>query len=385
MPHLPVITPASVYVTQHLTAYLCTMLMDNDTEDVWDEEDPEAEDTGGEDQPEERLRIVTDKRQIPLRIDKFVMNRLEGATRNKVQQAIDDGFILVNDKPVKANYKVKAGDTIVVFETRKPESQEVIPQNIPLDIFYEDESLMIVNKPAGMVVHPGCGNYSGTLVNGLSYYLQQEQVEISNLYRVGLVHRIDKDTTGLVVIAKTDDAMTKLAAQFKKHTVYRRYIALVWGDLPQDEGTIQAHIGRNLRFRKIMDAFPDGDYGKDAITHYKVLERFNYVTLVELRLETGRTHQIRVHMRLIGHPLFNDATYGGDRIVKGTIFSKYKQFVDNCFAILPRHALHAKELGFTHPVTGQWIQFDSELPADMAAAIAKWRNYTMGTAAKAER
>jgi 23S rRNA pseudouridine1911/1915/1917 synthase len=352
------------------------MPIENDIEDIWDDEDPEVEVSEAGDEPVERLRIVIEKRQVPLRIDKYVMSRLEGATRNKVQQAIDDGFVLVNDNTIKANYKVKAGDTIVVLETRRPESQEIIPEDIPLNIFYEDSSLMIINKPAGMVVHPGCGNYSGTLVNGLSFYLQKEEVEIDNLYRVGLVHRIDKDTTGLVVIAKTDDAMTKLAAQFKKHTVHRRYIALVWGDLPEDEGTIQAHIGRNLRFRKIMDAFPDGDYGKDAITHYKVLERFNYVTLVELRLETGRTHQIRVHMKLIGHPLFNDKTYGGDRIVKGTVFSKYKQFIDNCFGVLPRHALHAKELGFTHPETGERVQFDSDLPQDMADAIEKWRSYT---------
>jgi len=227
-------------------------------------------------------------------------------------------------------------------------------------------------------VHPGSGNYSGTLVNGLSYYLQQEQIEVTALHRVGLVHRIDKDTTGLVVIAKSEKAMTHLAAQFKKHTVHRRYVALVWGDMEEDEGTIHVNIGRNLRFRKIMDAFPDGDHGKDAITHYKVLERFNYVTLVELRLETGRTHQIRVHMKYMGHPLFGDITYGGNRIVKGTVFNKYKQFVDNCFAILPRQALHAKELGITHPETGLQMKFDSALPADMTEVIEKWRTYTSG-------
>ena len=354
------------------------MINENDIEEVWDDEDPEAEVAEAGDEPVERMRIELTARQEPLRIDKFIMNRLEGATRNKIQQALDDGFILVNDKVVKSNYKVRPHDVIVVFETRKPESQEVIPENIPLNIAYEDDSLLIINKPAGMVVHPGCGNYSGTLVNGLSYYLQQEQVDLSNLHRVGLVHRIDKDTTGLVVVGKEDKAMTLLAAQFKKHTVHRRYVALVWGDLEEDEGTIHVNIGRNLRFRKIMDAFPDGDYGKDAITHYKVLERFNYVTLVELRLETGRTHQIRVHMKYIGHPLFNDATYGGDRIVKGTVFNKYKQFIDNCFSILTRQALHAKELGFTHPETGKWMQFDSELPADLAEVIEKWRSYTGG-------
>jgi 23S rRNA pseudouridine1911/1915/1917 synthase len=354
------------------------MANENVTEDVWDDEEPEEEITEAGDEPVERLRIITDKRQEPLRIDKFLMNRVEGATRNKIQQALEGGFILVNNQIVKSNYKIKPNDTIIVFETRRPESKEIIPENIALDIAYEDDDLMIVNKPAGMVVHPGCGNYSGTLVNGISYHLQQEQVPVDGLTRVGLVHRIDKDTTGLVVIGKTDKSMNTLAAQFKKHTVHRRYIALVWGDVEEDEGTIQAHIGRNLRFRKIMDAFPDGEHGKDAITHYKVLERFNYVTLVELRLETGRTHQIRVHMKLIGHPLFGDATYGGDRIVKGTVFSKYKQFVDNCFSILPRQALHAKELGFKHPSTNEWVQFDSQLPADMNEVIEKWRRYTDG-------
>ena len=352
------------------------MINENDIEEVWDDEEPETELAEAGDEPVERLRITTNYKQEPLRIDKFLMHRLERATRNKVQQAIEEGFILVNNEVVKSNYRVRPNDTIVVFETRHQESTEVIPEDIPLDIAYEDKDLMIINKPAGMVVHPACGNYTGTLVNGLSYYLQKEEVQIDNLYRVGLVHRIDKDTTGLIAIAKSDHAMVNLAAQFKAHTVYRRYIALVWGDMEQDEGTIQANIGRNLRFRKIMDAFPDGDHGKDAITHYKVLERFNYVTLVELRLETGRTHQIRVHMKLIGHPLFGDVTYGGDRIVKGTVFSKYKQFIDNCFSILTRQALHARELGFTHPATGEWVQFSSELPSDMAQVIDKWRSYT---------
>ena len=348
------------------------------TEEVWDDEDPEAELTEVAEEPLERLRITTDKRQEALRIDKFLMNRLEGATRNKVQESIELGFILVNDKIVKPNYRVRPLDTIVVYETRSPESQEVVPEDMPLNIVYEDDDIMIINKPAGMVVHPGCGNYTGTLVNGLAYYLNQEQVDLENLSRVGLVHRIDKDTTGLVVIGKKERAMSNLSLQFKKHTVHRRYIALVWGDVAENEGTVHVNIGRNLRFRKIMDAFPDGDYGKDAITHYKVLERFNYVTLVELRLETGRTHQIRVHMKYIGHPLFGDATYGGDRIVKGTVFNKYKQFIDNCFSILTRQALHAKELGFDHPETNEWIQFNSDLPADMAEIIEKWRSYTGG-------
>ncbi|RYD55398.1 MAG: RluA family pseudouridine synthase [Sphingobacteriales bacterium] len=350
----------------------------SDIEDIWEDDDPETDESATEQGPVERLRIVTDKRQEPLRIDKFLMNRVEGATRNKIQQAVENGHIIVNNEIVKPNYKVKAGDEIIVYETRRPESTEIIPEAMPLNIVFEDEHIMIINKPAGMVVHPGCGNYSGTLVNGLAHYLQSENVDTTGLPRVGLVHRIDKDTTGLVVIAKTERAMSDMAGQFKKHTVHRRYIALVWGNLEEDEGTIIAHIGRNLRFRKIMAAFPDGDYGKEAITHYKVLERFNYVTLVELRLETGRTHQIRVHMKSKGHPLFNDGTYGGDHIVKGTVFTKYKQFVENCFKVLPRHALHAKELGFTHPVTRQWIQFDSELPEDMQQVIEKWRSYISG-------
>jgi 23S rRNA pseudouridine1911/1915/1917 synthase len=353
-------------------------------EDVWDDDDQESDvDTTSGDEKTERLRIKTDKRQEPLRIDKFLMNRVEGATRNKIQQAIEEGFVLVNDKPVKSNYRIKALDEIILFETRRPESQEIITEDIPLDIVYEDAELMVVNKPAGMVVHPGCGNYSGTLVNAVAWHLQQEHVDTTGLARVGLVHRIDKDTTGLVVIAKTARSMNDLAAQFKKHTVYRRYIALVWGDMESEEGTIVAHVGRNLRFRKVMDAFPEGDHGKEAITHFKVLERFNYVTLVELRLETGRTHQIRVHMKYVGHPLFNDPSYGGDRIVKGTVFSKYKQFIENCFTVIGRHSLHARELGFTHPGTGQWIQFSSELPTDMQDVLEKWRSYTKGTLSKA--
>ncbi len=354
------------------------MANENDIEDVWDDEEPEEEVNEVTDAPVERLRIIASKQQPALRIDKYLMHRLEGATRNKVQQAIEEGHIIVNNEVVKPNYRVRPNDTIIVFETRRPESQEIIPQELPLAVAYEDDSIMIVNKAAGMVVHPGCGNYLGTLVNGIAWLLKQEEVNTEDLQRVGLVHRIDKDTTGLVVIAKTGKCMTDLAAQFKKHTVYRRYMALVWGDVAEDEGTVRVNIARNLRYRKIMDTFPDGDHGKDAITHYKVLERFNYVTLVELRLETGRTHQIRVHMKYIGHPLFGDATYGGDRIVKGTVFNKYKQFIDNCFNILTRQALHAKELGFTHPGTGEWVQFNSELPDDMQQVLEKWRAYTGG-------
>lgn len=353
-------------------------MAEEDLEEIWDDEEPGEEGTDIASEPVERLRIVTDKRQEPLRIDKFLMNRIEGATRNKLQQALEQGYILVNDEVVKSNYKIKPGDEIVVFDSRRPENLELIPEDMPLDIRYEDDDLLIIHKTPGMVVHPGCGNYTGTMINGLAYYLQGEEVDTNALPRVGLVHRIDKDTSGLLVIAKTEKAMSDLAAQFKKHTVHRRYIALVWGNVEENEGTIIAHIGRNLRFRKIMAAFPDGDHGKEAITHYKVIERFNYVTLVELKLETGRTHQIRVHMKHIGHPLFNDATYGGDSIVKGTVFTKYKQFVENCFRIMPRQALHAKELGFTHPSTRQWVQFDSELPDDMQQVIEKWRAYTNG-------
>jgi 23S rRNA pseudouridine1911/1915/1917 synthase len=325
----------------------------------------------------EKLAVTIDKGQEPLRIDKFLMSRIEGATRNKIQQAIDNEMVLVNDKPVKSNYKVKPYDAVVVFDNRNPESSDIIPQDIPLIIGYEDDDIMIVNKPAGMVVHPGSGNPSGTLINGAAWHLQQQQPNIdeSILPRFGLVHRIDKNTTGLLVMAKTAAAMTNLAKQFFNHTVHRRYIALVWGDFENNEGTITAHVGRHLRFRKLFTAYPDGDHGKDAITHYKVLERFNYVTLVECRLETGRTHQIRVHMQLIGHPLFNDDFYGGDRIVRGTVFTKYKQFVDNCFALCPRQALHAKELGFIHPTTKAPMHFESDLPDDMKAVIEKWRNY----------
>ncbi|MCB0696823.1 MAG: RluA family pseudouridine synthase [Chitinophagaceae bacterium] len=352
--------------------------MAEETEDLWEDDIPEEDNEEAAPERVERMRFITDKGQEPLRIDKFMMHKVEHATRNKIQQALEEGHILVNGAIVKSNYKVRPGDEVILFETRSQESTEVLPEDIPLDVVYEDDDALIINKPAGMVVHPGNGNRNGTLVNALAFYLQKENIDTEGLPRVGLVHRIDKNTSGLIVIGKSEAAMTKLAAQFKKHTVHRRYIALVWGDLADDEGTIVAHVGRDQRHRKRMDAYPDGEHGKEAITHYKVLERFNYVTLVELRLETGRTHQIRVHMRYIGHPLFNDSTYGGDRIVKGTVFTRYKQFIDNCFKILQRHALHAKELGFKHPVTGEWIQYDSELPEDMTEVIEKWRTYTKG-------
>jgi len=323
----------------------------------------------------ERFTITVDKGQDPLRIDKFMMNRIEGATRNKLQQAINAGLVLVNGKEVRPNYKVKASDEIILYSDMSPEETEVVPENIPLKIVYEDKDLMIIDKAAGMVVHPGSGNYSGTLLNGIAYYLQQQGVTEETLPRFGLVHRIDKNTSGLLVIAKTDKAMSQLAKQFYDHTIQRQYLALVWGDLEKDSGTIIAHVGRHQRFRKIFEAYPDGEHGKEAITHYKVIERLGYVTLVECVLETGRTHQIRVHMKYIGHPLFNDDFYGGDKIVKGTVYSKYKQFVENCFAICPRHALHAQTLGFIHPSTGKEMFFEAELPNDMKELIEKWRKY----------
>ena len=325
----------------------------------------------------ERFVFTADRGQEPYRIDKFLMNRIEGATRNKLQQAINAGLVLVNGKEVKQNYKIKAFDKVIVYSDLSPESTDIIPENIPLNIHFEDGDIIIINKPAGMVVHPGSGNYKGTLLNGIAYYLQQKNPDISEetLPRFGLVHRIDKNTSGLLVLAKSDRAMRQLAKQFYDHTVKRQYLALVWGDVEKEKGTIVAHVGRNLRFRKLFDAYPEGDHGKEAITHYTVLERFNYVTLVQCVLETGRTHQIRVHMKYIGHPLFNDDFYGGDKIVKGTIFSKYKQFVDNCFAICPRQALHARTLGFIHPSTGKEVFFEAPLPKDMAQVIEKWRGY----------
>ena len=323
----------------------------------------------------ERFTITTDKGQEPLRIDKFLMNRIEGATRNKLQQAINAGLVIVNGKEVRPNYKVKALDEIIVYSDMSPEETEVVPEKMPLNIFYEDQDLMLINKPAGMVVHPGSGNYTGTLLNGVAYYLQQQGLKDETLPRFGLVHRIDKNTTGLLVLAKTDRAMSQLAKQFYDHTIQRQYLALVWGDVVKDSGTIVAHVGRHQRHRKLFEAYPEGDHGKEAITHYKVVERFGYVTLVECVLETGRTHQIRVHMKYMGHPLFNDDFYGGDKIVKGTVFSKYKQFVENCFAICPRHALHARTLGFIHPTTGRQMFFETELPDDMKELIEKWRKY----------
>ncbi|HRO71045.1 MAG TPA: RluA family pseudouridine synthase [Chitinophagaceae bacterium] len=326
----------------------------------------------------ERFNLTVDKGQEPLRIDKFLISRIERGTRNKLQRAINSGMVLVNGKEVRPNYKVKPNDEIIVYSDSNPEESEIVPENIPLNIVFEDDSLMVINKPVGMVVHPGSGNYTGTLLNGVAWYLQQKNPGLSEdvLPRFGLVHRIDKNTSGLLVLAKTEHAMRMLARQFFDHTVKRQYVALVWGDIKEDEGTIVAHIGRHLRFRKQFEAYPDGEHGKDAITHYKVMERFGYVTLVQCVLETGRTHQIRVHMKHIGHPLFNDDFYGGDKIVKGTVYARYKQFVENCFALCPRQALHAKTLGFTHPESGEELFFDTELPDDIRQVIEKWRKYT---------
>lgn len=343
--------------------------------DKLEQENPDIQETS--DELYERFSMTIDKGQEPLRIDKFLMHRIEGATRNKLQQAINLGMVLVNGKEIRPNYKIKPLDTIVVYSDMSPEETDVVPEKMELNIVYEDTDLMIINKPAGMVVHPGSGNYSGTLLNGVSYYLQQQNPAISEdvLPRFGLVHRIDKNTSGLLVLAKTDKAMRHLAKQFFDHTISRKYVALVWGDMQDDSGTIVAHVGRNLRFRKLFEAYPEGDHGKEAITHYKVLERFGYVTLVQCILETGRTHQIRVHMKYIGHPLFNDDFYGGDKIVKGTVYAKYKQFVENCFHICQRQALHAKTLGFVHPTTGEDMFFEAPLPADIEEVIEKWRKY----------
>ncbi|MCF8372944.1 MAG: RluA family pseudouridine synthase [Bacteroidales bacterium] len=334
-----------------------------------------------EDGPEENAelfehhRFEIDKGQKLLRIDKFLVNRIENASRNKIQQAADANCILVNDTPVKSNYKVKPGDVVSVVMAQPPREIELIPQDIPINIVYEDDSFVIVNKEPGMVVHPAYGNYSGTLVNALAWHFKDLPLFKTGDARPGLVHRIDKDTSGILVIAKTEDAKNKLSKQFFDRTTDRKYIALVWGSFNEPEGTITGHIGRSLKDRKMMTVFPNGEYGKPAITHYKVLEELGYVSVVECKLETGRTHQIRAHFKYVGHPLFNDATYGGDQILKGTTFTKYKQYVQNCFKMLPRQALHAKSLALNHPVTGERLFFDSEIPEDMASTFDKWRNY----------
>jgi len=323
----------------------------------------------------ENFRFVVDKGQSPFRIDKYLAQSIQNISRNKIQLAADADCILVNDKPVKSNYKIKPNDIIVVLMTKPPKSIEVIPENIPLNVVYEDEHLVVVNKDPGMVVHPSFGHYSGTLINALAYLFKDLPLFQSGDMRPGLVHRIDKDTSGILVVAKNEIAKTKLGKQFFDRVSERRYVALVWGNFDDDQGTITGNIGRNPRNRKLMYVFQEEEMGKHAVTHYKVLERFGYVTLIECKLETGRTHQIRIHMQYIGHPLFNDAEYGGDHILKGTTFTKYKQFVANCFKTCPRQALHAKSLGFYHPNTNEFVSFDSEIPADMTALLDKWRNY----------
>jgi 23S rRNA pseudouridine1911/1915/1917 synthase len=326
-----------------------------------------------EDELFEHFRFEVPKGQAFLRIDKYLMNLIQNATRNKIQNAATEGNIFVNDIPVKSNYKVKPFDVVTVMLSHPPFENHILPEDLPLNIVYEDDALLLINKEPGMVVHPGHGNYTGTLVNALAHHF--DNLPMNSSERPGLVHRIDKDTSGLLVVAKTESAMTHLAKQFEAKTSEREYIALVWGNVAEEEGTIEGNLARHLKDRMQMAVFADPEIGKPAITHYKVLERFGYVTLISCRLETGRTHQIRAHMKHIGHPLFNDERYGGHLILKGTTFTKYKQFIENCFKALPRQALHAKTLGFVHPNTGEMMRFDTELPQDFQDCIEKWRNY----------
>ena len=324
----------------------------------------------------EHYRYVSDKGQSPLRVDKFLSTRIVGTSRNRLQQAAEANSILVNGNPVKSNYKVKPLDVVTLVLKWPRRELEITPENIPLNIVYEDDDLMVINKPPGMVVHPGHGNYTGTLVNAVAYHLNFDSIKDLEDPRLGLVHRIDKDTSGLLLVAKTPEAKTNLSGQFFRKETKRLYNALVWGNPESESGTIEGNIGRDPRDRMLMKVFPESDQGKTAVTHYRVLERFGYVTLVECKLDTGRTHQIRVHMKHIGHTLFNDERYGGNEILRGTRYTKYKQFVNNCFNICPRQALHAKTLGFIHPRTGEEIFIDSEIPDDMSEVIEKWRNYT---------
>ena len=322
----------------------------------------------------EHYKFVADKGQAPLRVDKFLMNFIENASRSKIQQSAKNGYIHVNGIPVKSNYKVKNGDVVTVEYRNPPRPNTLIPQDIPVNIIYEDNDILLVNKEAGMVVHPGFGNWEGTLVNALAFHFHNLP-NTGDETRPGLVHRIDKNTSGVLVIAKNEISMKIMGDKFSNRDLHRKYITLVWGDMKEDEGTITGHIGRSLKNRKVMDVFPDGDYGKHAITHWKVIERFGYTTLVECKLETGRTHQIRAHFKYIGHPLFNDAEYGGDKILKGTTFTKYKQFVQNCFKICNRQALHAKSLEFMHPVKNKLMKFNTDLPEDFSKILIKWRKY----------
>lgn len=327
----------------------------------------------------EHHSFIADQGQEPLRIDKFLMDRVPNTSRNRLQIAAKNGNILVNKKPVKSSYKVRPNDVISIVLPYPVREIELIPEDIPLDVLYEDDEVLVINKQAGLVVHPGYGNYSGTLVNALVYHFEQLPPSKDYAGRPGLVHRLDKNTTGIMVVAKTENALTHLAKQFFDRTSKRYYYALVWGDFDEDQGTIIGKVGRSIKNRKVMQVFDDDtDAGKHAVTHYEVIERFGYVTLVKCKLETGRTHQIRIHMKHIGHPLFGDPEYGGDRIIKGTTFSKYKQFIENCFKTLPRQALHAQSLGFTHPKTNDWMEFESELPADISEVLSKWSRYATG-------
>ncbi|MFQ9314699.1 RluA family pseudouridine synthase [Dysgonomonas mossii] len=347
-------------------------------DDSFDEIDDLSEDELVEDQNSElfeHYRFVADKGQGMIRVDKYLAMHIVGVSRNRIQQAAEADCILVNNTPVKSNYRIKPLDVISVVMNRPRRELEIIPEDIPLDVVYEDEDLMVINKPPGLVVHPGFGNYQGTMVNAIAYRLKDTPEYDSKDPRLGIVHRIDKDTSGLILVAKNAYAKTHLSAQFFNKTTKRQYIALVWGNISDDEGRIEANIGRSLKNRMLMTVFPEADYGKHAVTHYKVLERLGYVTLIQCRLETGRTHQIRVHMKHIGYTLFNDERYGGNEILKGTNFAKYKQFVQNCFNICPRQALHAQTLGFVHPRTGQELMFEAPLPDDMAQLVEKWRGY----------
>ncbi len=352
------------------------------TDDRYTDEEIDEIGEGGEEQDElyEHFAVTADKGQTPMRLDKFLTVRMEHTSRNRIQAAADSGNVLVNGAAAKSSYKIKPLDRITIVMPYPRRETEIIPENIPLEIPYEDDDLLIVDKAAGMVVHPGHGNYSGTLVNALTWHLRDLPLFQEGDMRAGLVHRIDKNTSGLLVVAKNERAHARLAKQFFDHTVHRRYTALVWGNLPSDEGTITGNIGRSPKDRLRMHVFEDGSDGKHAVTHWRVLKRYGYVTLVECRLETGRTHQIRVHMAWQGHPLFNDERYGGDRILKGTTFAKYKQFIENCFALMPRHALHARSLGFVHPRTGKELLFESGLPEDFRLLLEKWDSY--GAAAR---
>ena len=328
----------------------------------------------------EHYRYEVEKGQVLLRIDKYLVERIKGTSRNRIQNAAEAQCIRVNGRPVKSNYRVHPGELITVVMDRPRYENEIVAQDIPLDIVYEDSELLVVNKPAGMCVHPGHGNYDGTLVNALAWHFKDDPNYDVTDPRMGLVHRIDKDTSGLLVVAKTPDAKTSLGKQFFNKTTKRQYVAIVWGQMKDLDGTVTGNIGRSLRDRLQMCVFPDGDYGKHAVTHYHTLENFAHVAMVQCQLETGRTHQIRVHMKHIGHPLFNDARYGGDKVLRGNTSGSYQQFIKNCFEVCPRQALHAKTLGFVHPKTKVQMDFNSEIPADMVALIEKWRDYTAGLA-----